>query len=80
VLVQPGVDLGRAGRVPPVAHQVADDGEERDDGYAGLDELGVCYVADLRLGVLFVSMRVCFVGGGGGSGGGGSGGVEWGCK
>jgi hypothetical protein len=65
VLVQPGEDLGRAGGVPPVAHQVADDGEERDDGYAGLEELGVCDVADLGFGVLVWGGRVGWKGVGG---------------
>ena len=46
VPVEPGDELQGAGAGPPVAHQVAGDGEEADDVDAGLLHLGVCHVAD----------------------------------
>src|SRR5690242_16280124 len=47
VLVEVRVDLGSTGGGAPVAHQVADDGEEGDDVDAGLEHLPVADVADL---------------------------------
>lgn len=49
VAVQPGQEFSGSGRVAPVAHEVADDGEEGDYVYAGAEELVVGYVADLWL-------------------------------
>lgn len=46
VPVEPGQELQGARGVPPVAHQVADDGEEADDVDSGLLHLRVCQVAD----------------------------------
>ncbi len=47
VAVEPGEELGGAGGVAPVAHEVADDGEQRDDVDAGAQHLVVGDVADL---------------------------------
>ena len=63
VAVQPGEHLLEARGRAPVAHQVADDGEEGDDVYAGAEELVVGDVADLWTlegrGLVIVRLTVC---------------------
>lgn len=46
VAVEPGQDLSGTGAGTPVAHQIADDGEQRHELHAGLLHAGVGSVAD----------------------------------
>lgn len=46
VAVKVRQDLGGTGGVPPVPHEVANDGEERDELDAGTFHAGVCRIAD----------------------------------
>lgn len=58
ILVEIGQDLLRAGGVPPVAHEIAHDGEHAHELHARLLHAGVCRVAH-ELGIRAAGLDVC---------------------